>query len=63
MNVCTCHTPECPSADSPVDMKLDYVNDDTGETEWVSAVYCGACGQQITDVEPPLPVNEREDVT
>jgi len=33
---------------------------DTGEETFVSAVSCGVCGQEITDVDPPLPGTDPE---
>jgi len=51
MAIVTCHTAGCPSADSPVDLPVTYVDPDTGETVTVDGVYCGACGQPITDIQ------------
>lgn len=51
----TCHTDGCANADIPLDLYLSWEDDDTGQTEYVSAVMCGVCGQEITDVVPPLP--------
>lgn len=51
-----CETPGCPSEGRPVEnVPVGWENEETGETEYVSAVACGACGQPITDVTPPIP--------
>lgn len=57
----TCHTGGCSNAGIPLDLYLSWVNEDTGETEWVSAVTCGVCGQEIRDIRPPLPGTEPPD--
>lgn len=40
----TCHTEGCGNADIPISMVYD---DDFGP---LSGVYCGPCGQEITDL-------------
>ena len=60
MNTVTCHTPDCENADIGIELELSWVNFDTGETEWVTGVSCGACGEPITDIDPPLPDPEPE---
>lgn len=52
--VVTCHTDGCESAGRPIEIDVTYVDGETGETQWVGGVCCGACGQLITDVVPPL---------
>lgn len=54
----TCHTPGCTNADEPLELYLSWEDDETGDEQWVSAVMCGVCGNEITDVVPPLPSNE-----
>lgn len=51
MSVVTCHTEDCPCAEKPVELATTYPDPDTGETRTVDAVVCGACGQQITDIQ------------
>jgi hypothetical protein len=55
MSVCTCHTEGCDNAGEPIELTLSYPDAETGETVYVSSVVCGVCGQEITDVDPPLP--------
>ena len=51
-HIVTCHQTSCVNAEQPIRLWL--------EPE-VSAVVCGPCGRQITDVVPPLPVPEIEE--
>lgn len=51
MSLVTCHTEGCRSAGKPVPMTLTYRDPDTDEIRTVDGVICGACGQQITDIE------------
>jgi hypothetical protein len=60
MHTCTCHTEGCGNAGFPVDLQLDSEMD--GETFYTTDVYCGACGEQITDITPPAGP-PREEVT
>ena len=53
-----CHTQGCGNAGIPLEMGLSWPNEETGETEYVGAVYCGVCGKEIRDVRPPLPGTE-----
>lgn len=50
MAVVTCHTEGCGNAEHPIDLDLTYQDED-GETQTVSAVSCGVCGQEITDIQ------------
>ena len=45
----TCHTEGCRNADIPIDLTLEY-EDEEGLTRTVDAVACGVCGQPITDL-------------
>jgi hypothetical protein len=36
-------------------MQLLVTDPDTGEPHYVRDVFCGVCGQQITDIQPPVP--------
>lgn len=54
MHTVTCHTEGCENEGQAIPMDLDSPADWDPPAPAVSAVYCGACGQQITDVEPPL---------
>jgi len=58
MAVVTCHTEGCGNAGIPLDIGVSWEDEETGETEYVSAVVCGVCSQPITDVVPPLPAGE-----
>jgi hypothetical protein len=57
MNTCTCHTEGCENDGVPVELALSFEMD--GMTMWVDVVYCGACGQEITDVVPPIGQSEQ----
>jgi len=46
----TCHTAGCVNADVAVVVDLDVVDPDGNPTR-VDAIYCGGCGQPITDIE------------
>lgn len=52
----TCHTEGCDNADLPIEVVCDYPDPDNpaAPLTTVSQVNCGVCGQQITDVAPPL---------
>jgi len=50
MATVTCHTDGCGNAGHPIDLNLEYTDDETGETGTVADVYCGVCGQPITDI-------------
>lgn len=54
MAIVTCHTEGCRSADVPVSVATTVTDEETGEERSVDGVVCGACGNPITDVEPPL---------
>lgn len=54
MHAVTCHTPGCLNAETPIDMQL-ILTDEDGAEHVVGSVYCGACGEPITDIAPPLP--------
>lgn len=50
MAIVTCHTEDCGNAGHPIDLNLEYVDDETGETGTITTVSCGVCGQPITDI-------------
>jgi len=45
-----CHTEGCGNADHPIEINLEYTDDETGDTLTVDSVTCGVCGQTITDI-------------
>jgi len=47
MAALTCHTTGCPNAGAVI--VLDIIDPDTGEQV---DVFCGPCGQPITDIAP-----------
>lgn len=53
MTTATCRTDGCDNGGIPLDVVTSW-DDDEG-THYVGAVVCGVCGQQITDLDPPLP--------
>lgn len=55
MATVTCHTTGCAKENEPVpDVRTMFENED-GETQYVAAVFCGACSQPIMDIQPPIP--------
>jgi hypothetical protein len=50
----TCHTEGCGNADAAIELELGYTDPMSGDFYPVDSVVCGVCGEQITDVEPPL---------
>lgn len=54
MNTVTCHTPDCLNADVPLDMNLEMDLGD-GNIIYAVPVWCGPCGNEITDIDPPIP--------
>lgn len=51
MATVTCHTEGCSNAEQPIELALEYEDEETGETRTVEGVYCGVCSQAITDVQ------------
>lgn len=51
MSIATCHTEGCGNAGIPIEVELTATDPVTGETYTVGSVVCGACGQQITDIQ------------
>ncbi|GAB7005794.1 hypothetical protein JCM18899A_32670 [Nocardioides sp. AN3] len=51
MAIVTCHTEGCSSSSRAIELPLTYPDQDTGENKTVDTVMCGACGQQITDIQ------------
>lgn len=58
-----CENPDCGNYRWPInigDTSFPVVDEETGETTWITTdVYCGVCGQpitQIVDVKPDDPV-------
>lgn len=50
MATVTCHTPDCANQGVPLEMNLTYEDED-GNTQAITSVYCGPCGQPITDID------------
>lgn len=50
MATVTCRTAECANAGYAIELNLEYVDDETGETRAVDSICCGVCGQPITDI-------------
>lgn len=50
MSVVTCHTEGCGNSGIPIEIELT-TRDEQGRVSQVSAVFCGACSQPITDIE------------
>lgn len=53
MAIVICHTEGCSKAEVPVEAVVSW--DDHGVTRYVDSVTCGACGQPIVTIDPPLP--------
>lgn len=49
MSLVVCHTDGCSSRGQGIDIDTSCV-DENGAPCQVDAVFCGACGQQITDI-------------
>ncbi len=49
----TCHTEGCANAGAPIELNLWAMNWDTGEETPIEDVFCGVCGERITDVTAP----------
>lgn len=47
--VSTCHTPDCPNENVPVEV-LTWTDEDSGETVHADTITCGGCNQQVTDI-------------
>jgi hypothetical protein len=52
MATVTCRTAGCGNEGASIELDLDYVDESTGETITIETVYCGSCGELITDVVP-----------
>jgi hypothetical protein len=50
MATVTCHTEGCGNEGIGLDLDLDYVDPESGETVAISTVVCGVCGKPITDL-------------
>jgi hypothetical protein len=57
MATATCHAEGCSNAGQPLEVTTSFEDVD-GNEAFVSSVVCGACGNEITDVDPPLPGSE-----
>jgi hypothetical protein len=47
----TCHTEGCGNAGISIEVCIGYDDDVTGEQIHSDHVYCGVCGQEITDIQ------------
>ncbi len=50
----TCRAGGCENQDVPIEIPSTSINPVTEEVIPVVRVQCGPCGQQITDIDPPL---------
>lgn len=55
MSTVTCRTRGCANRGIPIDMELDYIDVDTGQTVTITTVLCGVCGEPITDIAESAP--------
>jgi hypothetical protein len=49
MSTVTCHTEGCGNAEVPIEAELTY-RDDNNVVRQITQVYCGVCGNPITDI-------------
>lgn len=51
MAVVTCHTQNCAKEGQPVPGVPTTWEDENGQAQPVGSIICGACGQEITDIQ------------
>jgi hypothetical protein len=59
MSTVTCRTDGCMNAGIPLEMNLEMDLGD-GQIIYAVPVWCGPCGQEITDIDPPPPTPEEK---